>query len=124
MGVVLVLHYESGGQVSQHTGPFTCEVTPDRDRVVVEPRGELDMATVGAVEQELRRLREAGFHDILLDLRGLTFMDSSGLHLVMRWTTAASQDGFVFELEPGPPVVQRVFELAALTDDLPFRKRS
>ena len=110
--------------VSQHYEPFTCEVTPERDRVIVAPRGELDMATVGAVEQELRRLREAGFHGILLDLRGLTFMDSSGLHLVMRWASEALQDGFEFELEPGPPVVQRIFDLAALTDRLPFRKPS
>ena len=110
--------------LSQHSGPFTCEVIPERDRVIVAPRGELDMATVGAVEQELRRLREADFRGILLDLRGLTFMDSSGLHLVMRWATEASKDGFEFELEPGPPVVQRVFELAALTDQLPFRKPS
>ena len=110
--------------LSQHYGPFTCQVTPERDRVIVAPRGELDMATVGAVEQELRRLREAGFQAILLDLRGLTFMDSSGLHLVMRWATEASQDDFQFELEPGPPAVQRVFELAALSDELPFRKPS
>jgi anti-sigma B factor antagonist len=122
---VLVLHHEIEGQVlSQHSGPFTCEVRPERDRVVVTPRGELDMATVGAVEQELRRLRDAGFSGILLDLSGLTFMDSSGLHLVMRWTTEASQDGFGFELEPGPDIVQRVFDLAGLTDELPFRKPS
>jgi anti-sigma B factor antagonist len=110
--------------LSQPGGPFTCEVRPERDRVVVVPRGELDMATVGAVEQELRRLREAGFSGILLDLSGLTFMDSSGLHLVMRWATEASQDGFGFELEPGPGNVQRVFDLAGLTDELPFRKPS
>jgi hypothetical protein len=34
----------------------------------------------------------------------------------------ASRDGFVFELEPGPPAVQRVFELTATRDSLPFRK--
>jgi anti-anti-sigma factor len=113
-----------GGQVlSQHIEPFTCNVTPERDRVVVAPRGELDMATVGGVEQELRRLREAGFATVVLDLGGLSFMDSSGLHLVMRWTEEASQDGFVFELEPGPPAVQRIFELAAVTEALPFRSR-
>ena len=110
--------------LSQHTGQFTCEVTPERDRVIVAPRGDLDMATVGVVERELRRLHEAGFRAILLDLRGLTFMDSSGLHLVMRWATEASQDGFAFELERGPRAVQRVFDLAALTDELPFRKSS
>jgi anti-anti-sigma factor len=89
--------------------------------MVVAPRGELDMATVGAVEQELRRLQRKGARNIVLDLRGLSFIDSSGLHLVARWTEEASRDGFAFALEPGPPVVQRIFELAAVTDELPFR---
>jgi anti-anti-sigma factor len=107
--------------LSQHIEPFTCNVTPERDRVIVAPRGELDMATVQAVEGELQRLHGAGFKSILLDLGGLTFMDSSGLHLVMRWTAEASRNGFQFELEPGPPNVQRIFDLAAVTEALPFR---
>jgi len=109
--------------LSQHIEPFTCNVTPERDHVMVAPRGELDMATVGVLEQELRRLRESGFSKIVLDLGGLSFMDSSGLHLVIRWSADASRDGFVFELEPGPPTVQRIFELAAVIDRLPFRTR-
>jgi anti-anti-sigma factor len=109
--------------LSQHIEPFTCTVTPERDHVVVAPRGELDMATVGAVEQELRQLHESGFRSIVLDLGGLTFIDSSGLHLVMRWAAEASKDGFELLLEPGPPVVQRIFELAAVADELPFRTR-
>ena len=113
-----------GGQVlSQQMEPFTCRVTPERDHVLVEPHGELDIATGGAVEQELRRLHESGFGRIVLDLGGLSFMDSSGLHLVLRWTAEASRNGFAFELEPGPPQIQRLFELAAVVDELPFRPR-
>jgi anti-anti-sigma factor len=109
--------------LSQRMEPFTCKVTPERDHVIVEPRGDLDMATVGAVETELRRLHDSGFHTIVLDLGGLTFMDSSGLHLVTRWAQQASRNGFVFELEPGPPQVQRLFELTSVIDELPFRSR-
>ena len=108
--------------LSQHVEPFTCQVTSDGDDVVIAPRGELDMATVGAVEAELRRAHGAGIRRFRLDLSGLSFMDSSGLHLVTRWVNESSRDGFGFELEPGPPAVQRVFELAALMDELPFRK--
>ena len=108
--------------LAHHIEPFTCQVIPERDRVVVAPRGDLDMATIGAVEQELQRLRGAGFDKIVLDLRGLTFMDSSGLHLVTRWANDASADGFEFQLEPGPPVIQRLFELTAMTDLLPFTR--
>jgi anti-anti-sigma factor len=101
---------------------FSCEVIPERDRVVVRPRGELDMATVGAVEQELQHLRKSGFASILLDLGGLTFMDSSGLHLVMRWTKDSASDGFAFAVEPGSRAVMRVFELAEMTNGVPFTR--
>ena len=109
--------------LAQHIGPFTCKVTPERDLVIVAPQGELDMATVGVVDRELHQLHQSGFNHIVLDLGGLSFMDSSGLHLVVRWTAEASRDGLVFELEPGPRAVQRIFELAAVADELPFRTR-
>jgi anti-anti-sigma factor len=81
------------------------------------------MATAGAVDQELRELRRAGVANILLDLGGLTFMDSSGLHLITRWVSEASRDGFELELEPGPPAVQRIFDLTAIHDSLPWRRQ-
>ena len=109
--------------LSQHIGPFSCNVTAEGDLAIVEPRGELDMATVGAVDMELRRLRAEGFAHLVLDLAGLTFMDSSGLHLVVRWTAEASRDGFRFELGPGPPAVQRIFELTAVDETLPWREQ-
>jgi anti-anti-sigma factor len=108
--------------LSQHIGPFTCQVSREDGQAVVSPRGELDMATVGAVDLELRGLRDAGVDRIVLDLGGLTFMDSSGLHLLTRWVSEASKDGFQFELEPGPPAVQRIFDLTAMSDALPWRK--
>jgi anti-anti-sigma factor len=110
--------------LSQHIEPFHVDVKPERDQVTVAPRGELDMATVGALEQELRRLRDTGFSTIVLDLEGLSFMDSSGLHLVMRWAAEASGNSFRFELEPGQPQVQRLFELAAVMEALPWRQSS
>ena len=50
----------------------------------------------------------------MLDLRGLTFMDSTGLRLVIRWHAAARDDGFHFAVVPGPDVVQRVFRLTGM----------
>ena len=108
--------------LSQHLGPFTCQVSTQEGKAVVSPRGELDMATVGAVEERLKEVRRSGVDRVVLDLGGLTFMDSSGLHLITRWVNEASQDGFELELEPGPPAVQRIFELPAITDTLPWRR--
>ena len=108
--------------MSRHIERFRCEVTQEGDHVAIAPRGELDMATVGAVEQELRRQRDSGCGALVLDLGGLSFMDSTGLHLVARWSAEAQRDGFTFEVKPGPPAIQRVFELAGMTDALPLRK--
>jgi anti-anti-sigma factor len=108
--------------LAQHIEPFQVNVQPERDHVTIAPRGELDMATVGALEQELRRLHDSGFGTIVLDLGGLSFMDSSGLHLVTRWVAAASRNGFRFQLEPGQQQIQRLFELAGVIDELPFRQ--
>ena len=53
------------------------------DRVaVVTLRGELDLAGAAALEQELARLDAAEPDAIVLDLRDVDFMDSSGLRVV------------------------------------------
>ena len=41
-------------------------------------------------------------------------MDSTGLRLVIRWHTAARDDGFRFAVVPGTEVVQRVFRLTGM----------
>ena len=97
-----------------------CDVVPQRDVVHVRPIGSLDLATVAVLQQQLEELREAGFRRLIVDFGGLRFMDSTGLHLALRWHAAAQQDGFEVGFTPGPPAVQRVFELAGVSDHLPF----
>ena len=97
-----------------------CEVVPERDAVHVRPIGTLDLATVPVLEQQLKELREAGFRRLIVDLGGLLFMDSTGVHLALKWHSAAQQDGFKIDFAPGPPRVQRVFELTGTSDLVPF----
>ena len=56
---------------------------PERDVVRVVPVGELDLATAGMLERELHELRDAGFDHVVLDMRELTFIDSSGIRVVV-----------------------------------------
>jgi anti-sigma B factor antagonist len=100
--------------------PFHCDVERENGRVRVTPRGELDLATAPDVERRLRELREAGFDHVLLDLRELAFIDSSGLRLVMSEDAAARADGRTLEIIPGGPAVQRIFDLAGVTEQLTF----
>jgi anti-anti-sigma factor len=56
----------------------------------------------------------------VLDLRGVSFIDSTGLRLALDLDAAARGDGFRVELIPGPPQVQRIFDLTGALDQLPF----
>src|SRR3954463_868223 len=94
--------------------PFRCQIEPAWASVSVRPVDELDLATVPAVEAELAQLRSLGFTRLSLDLREVRFLDSAGLRLVMAWAASASADGFAFGVIPGPPEVQRLFELAGV----------
>jgi anti-anti-sigma factor len=50
----------------------------------------------------------------------LSFMDSTGLRLVLEWHASSQLDGFELGVVPGPRAVQRVFELTGMREHLPF----
>jgi anti-anti-sigma factor len=98
--------------------PFRCETGRDGDGAWVRPIGELDLDTAPLLEEQLAAARARGAARLVLDLRGLTFMDSTGLRLVIRWDTAGREDGFEFAIVPGSEVVQRVFRLTGMDEYL------
>jgi anti-sigma B factor antagonist len=51
----------------------------EQDLVVLEPVGEVDIYTVGGLRAALAECLETGQLQIVVDLAGVTFMDSSGL---------------------------------------------
>ena len=58
--------------------------TQDSDgQVTVSLKGELDLSSVGKVEEELRRVEAEGPSLLVLDLSGLSFLDSTGLRAVV-----------------------------------------
>jgi anti-anti-sigma factor len=99
---------------------FRVEIAPDRDMVRVAPVGELDMSTTGELTTEIQQLWRAGFSRVILDLRGATFIDSSGLHAIVNEHAAAAEDGRDFSIIPGRPSVQRTFEVTGMETRLPF----
>lgn len=101
--------------VPAHVG-FSVRIRPDRERVIVVLGGEFDLATAGRVERWTGELQERGFTSLVLDLRELTFIDSSGLKLLLRLDAAARADGFSFAIIDGEGPVRRLLELTCLTD--------
>lgn len=93
--------------------PFALAVVPARREVAVVPEGDLDLSTVDRVEREVAGLRAGGFDHIVLDLRHVGFLDSSGLRLLLSLRNTAKRTGHALTLIPGSREVQRVFELTA-----------
>jgi anti-sigma B factor antagonist len=88
---------------------------------LVTLRGELDLAAVPLLEPELERLAGApGFAAVVLDLRGLDFLDSSGLRLLVEADRVLGDCERGLVLVRGPQPVQRMFELTDLADRLEF----
>jgi anti-anti-sigma factor len=85
----------------------------------VVPRGELDIATQGELRAVL--VREAAGGAVTLDLSRLRFIDTSGMRLILETAEAAKREGFDFAVLPGNPSVQRLFEIAGVTELVPFR---
>ena len=87
----------------------------------VRVQGDLDMGGVLRLEQELTRLIESErVPTLTLDLSGVTFIDSTGLGLVINTEQTARQEGVALTLVPGPREVHKVFEMVGLADVLPF----
>lgn len=94
---------------------FRLTAHPDGARVVLAAHGELDLLTVATVEREVQELRANGFTSIVLDLRELTFIDSTGLGLLLRLDAEAQRDDDLeFAILEGDGPVRRVLRIAGL----------
>ncbi len=92
----------------------------ERDRHTIALTGELDLSTVERVQRELERVEATDATSIVVDLSGVTFMDSTGARLVMCAAARSRADGQRLVLLRGPRPVQRVFELCGVDRLLPF----
>jgi anti-sigma B factor antagonist len=82
--------------------------------------GELDGESGATLAPAVRRCCEEAGGPITIDLRGLTFIDSSGLWAItvaLRW---CERRGRTVRLLRGPDEVHWVFEVTGLSDVLPF----
>jgi anti-sigma B factor antagonist len=84
---------------------------------VIALSGELDIAGAADLERELAGV-EAGA--VVIDLRGLGFMDSSGLRALTVAAQRAQHAGRRFALVPGAAQVMRVFDVTRMRERLEF----
>lgn len=91
--------------------PFGTRVE-ERDGVaVIALSGELDLATAPILRENLARLEESGPVTIKVDLREVTFIDSSGLKEFLEARSRAKDNGHRLLMSGASPAAQRLFEL-------------
>ena len=97
---------------------FSVEVRRDGTTVVVAATGELDVTTQGRLRRALATC--GGCETLVLDLRGLSFIDSSGIVVLVDERRRSAGEGYALRVVSGPPPIQRVLEISGVADHLHF----
>lgn len=99
---------------------LTVEPRERADGARLRLAGELDIATVALLESAVQQVLDDGTRDLVIDMRELAFIDSSGLRLCILLGDRARSEGWSLVLvRPGEPAAS-VFRLTGAEENLPF----
>ncbi len=95
---------------------FRVDVRSEDRAIVFAVTGELDLSTSPALEQEMERVRHADVDLLIVDLRDLRFMDSTGLHALVKAHKQAGDAGRRFAVVQGGAQIERLLDLTGVGD--------
>lgn len=107
---------EHGNLLPPVDSNFEVQVIDDARGTVLVVSGELDVASSQTLEQELAKLPHSG--TIVVDLRTLSFIDSTGLGVIVHWHQVAKEEGRRFGLVRAGGQVDRLLSLTGLQGEL------
>jgi len=99
---------------------FELKVVRNGRATHIAPCGELDIATTPELEQALVEATADASAQIVLDLRELSFMDSTGLRALAQANSRADDAGVKLSIVRGPRQIARVLEISGLGGLLPM----
>jgi anti-sigma B factor antagonist len=99
-------------------GEFQVTVRQEDAAALVVVRGELDLATGPALDAELEAFSGPETSLVVIDLRELEFMDSTGLSIIVRAHQRLGAEGCELSLVQGPAQVQRLLDLTGVAERL------
>jgi anti-anti-sigma factor len=95
--------------------PFSYEVGSDQAGTTrLRLSGELDMGASATLRSALHDLQHGGAQEIIVDLRGLTFLDSMGLSALLEAHQAGQDGHHKVSFIRGQRTVQRVFSVTEM----------
>lgn len=94
-------------------------IQPDADgAATVALSGEVDLATAGQFQAEVERLVTAGVTQLVVDLREVTFCDSTGLNALVRARNLCETSGGWLRITRPRGEVAEVLTISGLLDHL------
>jgi anti-sigma B factor antagonist len=103
-------------------GEFVLEKKVERSAHTLVLAGELDLGTAYDLEAAVLQICADGAKELILDLSGLTFVDSAGLRALVSASSVCAEHGCALQLTRAREAVERLFELTGLAQALPFRR--
>jgi anti-sigma B factor antagonist len=98
---------------------FAARVEPQGSVMLVAFEGELDMATEAPAREALAVAEATSPGVLVVDLRDLAFMDSTGLKLVLEAELRSRAGGWGFAVVRGDGMVRRLLRVTRLEDRFP-----
>jgi anti-sigma B factor antagonist len=90
----------------------------EADRVVLSLDGELDMANAPLLQRAIESPDLKDTKTVVLDLQGLTFLDSTGLRIILSAREQCWRRGQEFAVTPGSQQVQRLLSVTGVGEHL------
>jgi anti-anti-sigma factor len=101
--------------------PLSIRDTVAAQRHTLALTGELDLGSASKLEQAVREVCVSG-SELVIDLRKVTFMDSTGLRVLIVAGALCEENGHELRIIPGEDI-QRILEMTGLDRVLPFTSR-
>jgi anti-anti-sigma factor len=99
---------------------FTTDGTLDGETYSLRLVGELDLAALPAAQAAVETAFASQWRTLAVDCSSLGFLDSSGLRFIVGVHERCAAEDRRLSITPGPPAVQRIFEITGMEALLPF----
>jgi anti-anti-sigma factor len=99
--------------------PFEVHLTHHGASSILSLSGEFDLAAAQEVRDRLQQLRLDEPRALVLDMRDISFIDSSGIRVILEIWNDSRQNGFSLGVVPGDRV-RSVLQVVQLEDELPL----
>lgn len=100
---------------SQGPDVLTIAMRADADCVTLTLHGEVDIASAPALEPQMRNAEELMPRRVVLDLAAVDFIDSTGVHALIRAQQRAERIGYELVVAHPSSIVQRLFSITGIT---------